>query len=102
MWADTPQTQKREFAVGNLYPRILYTFSDVVVFVLRNPRAFESVVLDKLVRWGAASSTSLIPMNEYSQAHLASFNGIDLNHQRASLEFKHQCRYTTNKSHYSR
>lgn len=55
-WADTPATQKREFAVGQLYPRILYTFSDVVVFVLRNPRAFESVVLDKLVRWGAASS----------------------------------------------
>ncbi|KAI0179862.1 FabD/lysophospholipase-like protein [Hypoxylon sp. FL1284] len=54
-WADTPTTQKREFAVSQLYPRILYTFSDVVIFVLRNPRAFESVVLDKLVRWGAAS-----------------------------------------------
>ncbi|KAI1773205.1 hypothetical protein F4818DRAFT_120070 [Hypoxylon cercidicola] len=54
-WADTPTSQKREFAVGQLYPRILYTFSDVVIFVLRNPRAFESVVLDKLVLWGAAS-----------------------------------------------
>ncbi|KAI1760166.1 FabD/lysophospholipase-like protein [Hypoxylon sp. FL1150] len=54
-WADSPSTQKREFAVSQLYPRILYTFSDVVIFVLRNPRAFESVVLDKLVRWGAAS-----------------------------------------------
>ncbi|ORY59725.1 uncharacterized protein BCR38DRAFT_445344 [Pseudomassariella vexata] len=54
-WADNPQTRKREFAVSQLYPRILYTFSDVVVFVLRNPRAFESTVLDKLLRWGAAS-----------------------------------------------
>ncbi|KAI0888475.1 uncharacterized protein GGS22DRAFT_198203 [Annulohypoxylon maeteangense] len=54
-WAKSPQTQKREYAVSQLYPRILYTFSDVVVFVLRNPRSFESTVLDKLVRWGAAS-----------------------------------------------
>lgn len=54
-WAKTPQTKKREYAVSQLYPRILYTFSDVVVFVLRNPRAFESTVLDKLLHWGAAS-----------------------------------------------
>ncbi|KAK8002141.1 hypothetical protein PG991_014363 [Apiospora marii] len=54
-WAKTPQTRKREFAVSQLYPRILYTFSDVVVFVLRNPRAFESTVLGKLLQWGAAS-----------------------------------------------
>lgn len=54
-WAQTPQTQKREFAVSQLYPRILYTFSDVVVFVLRNPRSFESTVLQRLIKWGAAS-----------------------------------------------
>ncbi|OTA56311.1 FabD/lysophospholipase-like protein [Hypoxylon sp. EC38] len=54
-WANSPQTQKREYTVSQLYPRILYTFSDVVVFVLRNPRSFESTVLDKLVSWGAAS-----------------------------------------------
>ncbi|KAI1411011.1 hypothetical protein F5Y13DRAFT_201533 [Hypoxylon sp. FL1857] len=54
-WANSPQTQKREYAVSQLYPRILYAFSDVVVFVLRNPRSFESTVLDKLVRWGATS-----------------------------------------------
>ncbi|KAJ8121312.1 hypothetical protein ONZ43_g2202 [Nemania bipapillata] len=54
-WAQTPQTQKREYAVSQLYPRILYTFSDVVVFVLRNPRSFESTVLHKLIKWGAAS-----------------------------------------------
>ncbi|KAI0805870.1 FabD/lysophospholipase-like protein [Xylaria sp. FL0064] len=54
-WAQTPQTQKREYAVGQLYPRVLYIFSDVVCFVLRNPRSFESTVLHKLIKWGAAS-----------------------------------------------
>lgn len=29
---------KREWAVKRVYPRLLYTFSDVVVFVLRNTR----------------------------------------------------------------
>lgn len=38
VWAVTPETKKREYAVTQLYPRLLYTFSDVVVFVLRNPR----------------------------------------------------------------
>jgi hypothetical protein len=38
LWADGPRTRTREFAVTNLYPRLLYTFSDVIVFVLKNPR----------------------------------------------------------------
>jgi energy-coupling factor transporter ATP-binding protein EcfA2 len=38
MWANGPRERSREFAVTNLYPRLLYTFSDVIVFVLRNPR----------------------------------------------------------------
>ena len=37
-WANTPETEKREYAVTELYPRLLYTFSDVVVFVLRNSK----------------------------------------------------------------
>ena len=37
-WADTSAKRTREFAVTNLYPRLLYTFSDVIVFVLKNPR----------------------------------------------------------------
>lgn len=37
-WATTPETRKREYAVTQLYPRLLYTFSDVVVYVLRNPK----------------------------------------------------------------
>lgn len=38
VWADTPKKQSRDFAVAHLYPRLLYTFSDVIVFVLKNPR----------------------------------------------------------------
>lgn len=38
-WADTNSLRSREFAVTNLYPRLLYTFSDVIVFVLKNPRS---------------------------------------------------------------
>lgn len=60
LWAKTPQTRKREYSIRHLYPKILYTFSDVVVFVTRNPRSFESTVLDKLIHWGATSlDTSL-------------------------------------------
>ncbi|KAK3718358.1 hypothetical protein LTR37_005171 [Vermiconidia calcicola] len=70
-WADTEESRQREFAVRELYPRLLYTFSDVVVFVLRNPksvnlllkahfvltfgRTFQSAVLTKLLEWGAAA-----------------------------------------------
>ena len=41
-WADAPSTGSRNFAVENLYPRLLYTFSDVIVFVLKNPRSVSS------------------------------------------------------------
>ncbi|KAK8254092.1 hypothetical protein IWZ00DRAFT_435915 [Phyllosticta capitalensis] len=44
----------REVAVTNLYPRLLYTFSDVVVFVLKNHRVVENV-LEKLVGWAASA-----------------------------------------------
>ncbi|OQO14747.1 hypothetical protein B0A48_00129 [Cryoendolithus antarcticus] len=50
IWADTPKKQSREFAVAHLYPRLLYTFSDVICFVLRNPS-----VLERLVDWAAAA-----------------------------------------------
>lgn len=54
-WATTEESRQREFAVTRLYPRILYTFSDCVVFVLRNPKTFQSSVLSKLLDWGAAA-----------------------------------------------
>lgn len=37
-WADSPEKSKRQYAVTELYPRLLYTFSDVIVFVLRNTK----------------------------------------------------------------
>lgn len=37
-WADTSAKMSREYAVTHLYPRLLYTFSDVIVFVLKEPR----------------------------------------------------------------
>jgi hypothetical protein len=37
-WADTAESRERPFIVSELYPRLLYTFSDVVVFVLRNEK----------------------------------------------------------------
>jgi hypothetical protein len=43
-WATTSEKQTREFAVTQLYPRLLYTFSDVVVFALKNPRQAALVV----------------------------------------------------------
>jgi energy-coupling factor transporter ATP-binding protein EcfA2 len=69
-WANSPEKQKRQYGVSELYPRLLYTFSDVVVFVLQNPkydihsyhipithmvfRTFESTILSKLLGWAAA------------------------------------------------
>lgn len=38
-WADTNAKRSRDFTVTHLYPRLLHTFSDVVVFVLKNPRS---------------------------------------------------------------
>jgi len=38
MWADSPERRSRQFAVTYLYPRLLFTFSDTIVFVLKNPR----------------------------------------------------------------
>ena len=37
-WANSPEKLKRQYAVTELYPRLLYTFSDVIVFVLRNAK----------------------------------------------------------------
>ena len=39
LWAkEDKETATRDYAVRHLYPRLLYTFSDVVVFVQKNPR----------------------------------------------------------------
>ena len=71
-WATTPEKRSRQYSVTNLYPRLLYTFSDVVVFVLKNSRyaslptktqsfsadtkqrTIESVV-EQLIAWASAA-----------------------------------------------
>jgi hypothetical protein len=37
-WAKSRTERTRNFAVSRFYPRLLFTFSDVVIFVHRNPR----------------------------------------------------------------
>ncbi|OCL08081.1 hypothetical protein AOQ84DRAFT_293846 [Glonium stellatum] len=53
-WATTDQRRTRSFAVTKLYPRLLYTFSDVVVFVTKNAKTFQES-LQLLLDWGSAS-----------------------------------------------
>jgi energy-coupling factor transporter ATP-binding protein EcfA2 len=54
LWAKTDQTRSREYHVRNLYPRLLYTFSDVIVFVMKNPRVIENAI-EQLIRWAEAA-----------------------------------------------
>jgi hypothetical protein len=75
-WANTEESRQREFAVTALYPRLLYTFSDCVVFVLRNPKTFQSAVLMKLLDWGASSLEKSI--NQPALPHcIVALNGTD-------------------------
>ncbi|PVH95746.1 hypothetical protein DM02DRAFT_731639 [Periconia macrospinosa] len=53
-WMDSKVKQTRQFAASQLYPRILFAFSDVVVFVHRNPRSIEGV-LERLLDWGSVA-----------------------------------------------
>jgi energy-coupling factor transporter ATP-binding protein EcfA2 len=46
-WAQDRDRRSRQFIVENLYPRLLYTFSDIVVLVMRNPK---SVSIDTYAR----------------------------------------------------
>jgi hypothetical protein len=48
-WADRDERRTRSYAVKKLYPRILYTFSDVVVFVLRDSKSVSSSLHRKLL-----------------------------------------------------
>ncbi|KAL8792167.1 MAG: hypothetical protein Q9195_005263 [Heterodermia aff. obscurata] len=49
------EAQNRECVVCKVYPRLLYTFSDVVVFVLCNTRTFQSSALKLLLEWASTS-----------------------------------------------
>ncbi|PTB65192.1 hypothetical protein BBK36DRAFT_1122202, partial [Trichoderma citrinoviride] len=67
-WATDASKRSREFAVKSLFPRILYTFSDVIVFVLREARTFETEVLKLLVEWAATSIDKSV--NQPSRPHV--------------------------------
>jgi hypothetical protein len=59
-WTYSPTQRTRDFAVSNLYPRLLFTFSDVIVFVLRNPRYFlHPYLLDIFTYYAGSSRASL-------------------------------------------
>ena len=44
IWASDKEKKSRQFVVENLYPRLLYTFSDIVVLVMKNAKLVESVL----------------------------------------------------------
>lgn len=76
-WARTEETRRREFAVSVLYPRILYAFSDCVVFVLRNAKTFQSAALTKLLEWAAGASER--SMNRAARPHcIVALNASDV------------------------
>ena len=52
-WATTPERSTRRYFVEHLYPRLLYTFSDVIVFVVKNARMIEDV-MEQLIVWADA------------------------------------------------
>ncbi|KAL9624998.1 MAG: hypothetical protein Q9160_000727 [Pyrenula sp. 1 TL-2023] len=75
--SENPEANRREWAVKHLYPRFLYTFSDAVVFVLRNTRTFESSALKLLLDWAATSVESSINQPALPRAVIV-LNATDL------------------------
>ena len=53
----------RKFAVGTLYPKFLYIFSDVVCYVTRNPRGWAEVV-NNLLQWATVAAQHAV--NQYA------------------------------------
>ncbi|RPA77551.1 hypothetical protein BJ508DRAFT_417003 [Ascobolus immersus RN42] len=49
-WAICKDKQTRQYAVEHMYPRILYAFSDTIVFITKNPKVIESVI-EQLIEW---------------------------------------------------
>ncbi|KAK5051360.1 hypothetical protein LTR84_003012 [Exophiala bonariae] len=65
-WA-SGENSDRQFIVENLYPRLLYTFSDVIVHVMRNVNSLENEI-GRLIRWAATAveKSSNQPMLPYA------------------------------------
>ncbi|KAH6635987.1 hypothetical protein F5144DRAFT_644463, partial [Chaetomium tenue] len=67
-WVSGSKQLRRDEVVRQLFPKILYTISDVVVFVLRASRTLEKVVADHLIPWAARSMYS--SLNQAAQPHV--------------------------------
>lgn len=78
LWATTPEKSTREYFVENLYPRLLYTFSDVIVFVVKNARMIEGVI-EQLIIWADAviESASNQPVLPHAIIVLNAFDNKD-------------------------
>ncbi|KAF2650662.1 hypothetical protein K491DRAFT_697115 [Lophiostoma macrostomum CBS 122681] len=87
-WADSPEKSKRQYAVTELYPRLLYTFSDVIVFVLRNSKTFESSVLSKLIEWASAAMEKSLNQPTLPHAVIA-LNATDMGVDENEWDPKH-------------
>lgn len=53
----------RKFAVGMLYPKFLYLFSDVICYVTRNPRGWAELV-HNLLQWATIAAQHAV--NQYA------------------------------------
>ena len=53
----------RKFAVGKLYPKFLYIFSDVICYITRNPRGWAEVV-SNLLEWATVAAQHAV--NQYA------------------------------------
>ncbi|KAI8948038.1 hypothetical protein F4801DRAFT_474669 [Xylaria longipes] len=67
---DHEKTSKRQYAVAEMYPRIFYAFSDVIVFVLNNPKTMEDVV-EKLLAWADANRSKSVNLPSKPHAIVA-------------------------------
>ncbi|KAH7087111.1 hypothetical protein FB567DRAFT_526936 [Paraphoma chrysanthemicola] len=79
LWADAEKKRHRSFFVEQLYPRILYTLSDVVVFVMldKTSKTFEMNTLQPLLLWAETSLETSINQPTLPHAIIA-LNSTDL------------------------
>ncbi|KAF2823761.1 hypothetical protein CC86DRAFT_298378 [Ophiobolus disseminans] len=76
--AGLSEEKKRQYAVTELYPRILYAFSDVVVFVLRDSKTIEASALSLLIAY--ASSSLETSLNQPILPHaVIAVNAVEVN-----------------------
>ncbi|KAF2792920.1 FabD/lysophospholipase-like protein [Melanomma pulvis-pyrius CBS 109.77] len=97
-WANSDETKTRQYAVTQIYPRLLYTFSDVVVFVLDKPKIFEQAVLPKLFDWASGSLEASTNQGTLPHAVIAlNFTDIHVNSNLWKVPNATQALLTANK-----